>query len=78
MLAPLLEDAWNTLKLSKDHVGDIVIGNVLTMASGHINARVAQALAKIPMKVPLQVLNRQCSSGLQAAAVVFNAIKSGE
>jgi len=48
------------------------------MAAGHISSRVAQALANIPMKIPLQVLNRQCSSGIQACAVVFNAIKNGE
>lgn len=78
MLSPLLQDAYNSLKLDKDVVGDIVIGNVLQMACGHINARVAQALANVPMKIPLQVINRQCSSGLQATATVFNAIKNNE
>jgi len=64
--------------LTPEHTGDIVIGNVLQMACGHVNARVAQALAHIPMDVPLQVLNRQCSSGLQATATVFNSIANGE
>jgi len=48
------------------------------MACGHVSSRVAQALGNISMKIPLQVLNRQCSSGLQACATVFNAINSGE
>ena len=38
----------------------------------------AQALAGIPMSVPLHGINRQCSSGLQAVATVANAIKAGE
>jgi len=78
LLAPLLKDAYHSLKLSPENTGDIVIGNVLQMSSGHISSRVAQAIANIPMKIPLQVLNRQCSSGLQACAVVFNAIMNGE
>lgn len=78
MLSPLMKDAYHSLKLTPDHVGDIVIGNVLQMSAGHISSRVAQALSGIPMKIPLQVLNRQCSSGIQACSVVFNAIRNGE
>jgi len=78
MLSPLLADAWKTLKLNEEVVGDIVIGNCLQMGSGHISSRLAQALGHISLKVPLHVINRQCSSGLQAVATVFNAINSGE
>uniref|UniRef100_M4BSC6 acetyl-CoA C-acyltransferase n=1 Tax=Hyaloperonospora arabidopsidis (strain Emoy2) TaxID=559515 RepID=M4BSC6_HYAAE len=39
-------------------------------------ARMAQLAAGIPYTVPLHVLNRQCSSGLQAVATVVAAIKA--
>jgi len=49
------------------------------MAAGQVSSRIAQALAGIPLdKVPLQVVNRQCSSGIQATAIVYNAIVNGE
>lgn len=63
--------------VNPSHIGDCVIGNVL-LQQGPIYMRQAQALAGIPMTVPLHGVNRQCSSGLQAVATVANAIKAGE
>lgn len=34
--------------------------------------------AGIPYSVPVQAVNRQCSSGLQAVATIANAIKAGQ
>ena len=37
-----------------------------------------QLMADIPYTVPLEAINRQCSSGLQSCAHIANAIKAGE
>ncbi|CAI5711010.1 unnamed protein product [Hyaloperonospora brassicae] len=57
-------------------VGDVVVGNVLQPGAGAAMARMAQLAAGIPHTVPLHVVNRQCSSGLQAVATVVAAIKA--
>ncbi|TMW62055.1 hypothetical protein Poli38472_009548 [Pythium oligandrum] len=64
-------------KVDPKLVGDIVVGNVLQPGAGAGMARMAQLAAGIPHDVPLRVVNRQCSSGLQAVADVVSAIKAG-
>mmetsp|Transcript_28046 Transcript_28046/g.34259 ORF Transcript_28046/g.34259 Transcript_28046/m.34259 type:complete len:408 (+) Transcript_28046:132-1355(+) len=59
-------------------IEDICVGNVLAPASGYAMARMAQIDAGIPYTTPLQTLNRQCSSGLQAMNVIATAIASGQ
>jgi acetyl-CoA acyltransferase 1 len=58
-------------------VQDICVGNVLQPGGGAIMARMAQFQAGFPAATPLSAVNRQCSSGLQALANVFGAIKAG-
>jgi acetyl-CoA acyltransferase 1 len=64
-------------KIDPKLVGDVVIGNVLQPGSGAGMARMAQLIAGLPHTVPLHVVNRQCSSGLQAIADVAASIKAG-
>jgi acetyl-CoA acyltransferase 1 len=59
-------------------LGDVVVGNVLQGGAGALTSRMAGFLAGIPEDVPLQAINRQCSSGLQAVANVAAAIKAGQ
>jgi acetyl-CoA acyltransferase 1 len=73
VLAAVLKQA----KLDPKLVGDVVVGNVLQPGAGAGMARMAQLAAGIPHTVPLHVINRQCSSGLQAVANVTAAIKAG-
>ena len=58
-------------------IGDICVGNVLQPGGGAVMARIAQFLAGVSYEVPLSSVNRQCSSGLQAIANIYGAIKSG-
>ena len=55
-------------------VEDICVGNCLLPPSGFAAMRMAQIVSGIPDSTPLQWVNRQCSSGLQAVAHVANAI----
>jgi len=58
-------------------IGDVVVGNVQLSGAYAGPARMAQLRAGFPVEVPLNTVNRQCSSGLQAVANVFSAIKAG-
>lgn len=78
LLTPLLKDCVETLKVNSSDLGEITIGNCLQPGAGNITSRMAQFMAGIPETVPLHTINRQCSSGLQAVAHVFNGIMSGE
>jgi acetyl-CoA acyltransferase 1 len=53
------------------------VGNVLQPGGGAVLGRMAQFLAGIPETVPLSAVNRQCSSGLQAVANIYGAIRTG-
>lgn len=77
LLGHVLRAVLHQAKLDPARVGDVVVGNVLQPGAGANMARMAQLAAGIPHSVPLHVLNRQCSSGLQAVASVAAAINAG-
>lgn len=58
-------------------VQDVCIGNVLQPGAGALTARMGQLLAGFPNSSAVYVVNRQCSSGLQACANIAGAIKAG-
>ncbi|KAJ8010955.1 hypothetical protein DPEC_G00080530 [Dallia pectoralis] len=58
-------------------LGDICVGNVLQPGAGALMARVALFLSGFPESVPVYVVNRMCSSGLQALLDVAGAIQRG-
>ncbi|KAI0719999.1 3-ketoacyl-CoA thiolase [Cerioporus squamosus] len=58
-------------------IGDITVGTVLT-AGAPYQARNAALAAGIPDTVPLQTINRWCSSGLMAVTDISNKIKTGQ
>ncbi|DAZ98669.1 TPA: hypothetical protein N0F65_008795, partial [Lagenidium giganteum] len=77
LLGHVLRAVLDQAKVDPKLVGDVVVGNVLQPGAGAGMARMAQLAAGIPHTVPLHVVNRQCSSGLQAVANVVSAIKAG-
>lgn len=58
-------------------IGDVCIGTVLTPDAGYY-ARAAMLAAGFPETVPVQVINRFCSSGLMAVTTVANQVRSGQ
>ncbi|KAG8216624.1 3-ketoacyl-CoA thiolase B [Butyriboletus roseoflavus] len=58
-------------------VDDICVGTVLTPDPVY-HARGAALAAGFPENVPIQVVNRFCSSGLMAVTVIANQIRSGQ
>ena len=59
-------------------IQDIAVGNVLPPGGGASAARMAALYAGIPNTVPINTVNRQCSSGLTAINQIANEIKAGE
>lgn len=58
-------------------VGDVCVGTVLTPDAAYY-ARAAMLATGFPESVPVQVINRFCSSGLMAVTTVANQIRSGQ
>ncbi|TFK27759.1 3-ketoacyl-CoA thiolase [Coprinopsis marcescibilis] len=58
-------------------IEDICVGTVLTPTPVY-PARTAAMAAGIPETVPVQVVNRFCSSGLMAVADIANKVRSGQ
>lgn len=78
LLAPVLKRLLERSNLDPTLVGDVIIGKVLGASSqGAAQVRMACLLAGIPEQVPCQVVNRQCSSGLQAIATAAACIRAG-
>uniref|UniRef100_A0A7S2Z6C0 acetyl-CoA C-acyltransferase n=1 Tax=Chloropicon laureae TaxID=464258 RepID=A0A7S2Z6C0_9CHLO len=78
MVAAVLSGVLNKTGISPGDVGDIVMGSVMGSGSQRANeCRIAMFYSGFPEEVPVRVVNRQCSSGLQAIADVVASIKSG-
>ncbi|KAK1228638.1 hypothetical protein PQX77_008232 [Marasmius sp. AFHP31] len=64
-------------KVDPSTIGDICVGIVLS-PNAMYQARAAALAAGIPDTVPIQSVNRFCSSGLMAVTTVANQIRSGQ
>lgn len=78
MLAHVISDVCAKIGLDKGKVDDIAVGNVCQPGAGATTSRMASFLAGFPHTTSVFAVNRFCSSGLQACADIFNAIKSGQ
>jgi acetyl-CoA acyltransferase 1 len=77
MIAPLLKEILKRTKVDPKKIGDVQIGNVGLPGAGALTGRMGQLLGGVPYDVPMSVVNRQCSSGLQAVANIAANIKAG-
>lgn len=67
MLTPVLKATIERTKINPALIGDVVVGTVLGVKANE--ARISCLLAGLPDTVPVHVLNRQCSSGLQVTSI---------
>src|SRR6478735_4129542 len=58
-----------------DHV---IMGQVIQAGQGQIPSRQAQVKAGIPNEVSSETINKVCASGLRAAVLLDQAIRSGD
>ena len=78
MVAAVLSGVLEKTGVAPGDVGDIVMGSVMGSGSQRANeCRIAMFYSGFPKEVPVRVVNRQCSSGLQSIADVVASIKAG-
>ncbi|CAK7336221.1 unnamed protein product [Dovyalis caffra] len=75
LLAPVLKALIEKTNLDPKEVGDIVVGS--TLAPGSQRASECRMAAFYAETVPIRIVNRKCSSGLQAVVDVAASIKAG-
>jgi acetyl-CoA acyltransferase 1 len=78
LLSCAMKGVLEKTKIQPAILGDIIVGSVLGHGGQRANeCRIAAFLAGIPDTVPVHLVNRQCSSGLQAIAQAAASIKAG-
>ncbi|OAJ75994.1 acetyl-CoA acetyltransferase [Brevibacillus sp. SKDU10] len=76
--AVVIEAALDKAGLDKQHVDEVVMGNVLQAGLGQNPTRQAAMLAGIGEEKPSMTINKVCGSGLKAVHIAYQAIVSGE
>src|SRR5258705_10214819 len=59
-------------------VSEVVLGQILTAATGQNPARQAAIAAGIPVEKTAYLINQVCGSGLRTVALGFQAIRNGD
>ncbi len=73
-----LEAAMSRASVAADEVSEVILGQVLTAASGQNPARQASMAAGVPQERTAMTINQVCGSGLRAVALGSQAIKAGD
>ena len=76
--AHVIKGVLERAKLSPDQVSEVIMGQVLTAASGQNPARQALIKSGIPVSVPAMTINVVCGSGLKAVMLAAQAIANGD
>lgn len=64
--------------MGKDQVGEVIMGQVLTAATGQNPARQAMMAAGIAKETPALTINAVCGSGLKAVMLAAQAVATGD
>tara|TARA_Y100000590_G_scaffold102859_1_gene116896 strand:- start:49 stop:1212 length:1164 start_codon:yes stop_codon:yes gene_type:complete len=74
----VIKEVIKKSKLKPDEIDEIIMGQVLTSATGQNPARQAAIKAKIPIKKTAYVINQVCGSGLRSIAAGYQSILSND
>jgi acetyl-CoA C-acetyltransferase len=74
----VIEEAVKRSMIGKDHVDEVIMGNVLPFGLGQNPARQAMIKAGLPMSAGAITVNKVCGSGLKAAMLAAQAIMVGD
>ncbi|KDQ63448.1 hypothetical protein JAAARDRAFT_29469 [Jaapia argillacea MUCL 33604] len=77
LLTEMFKKAISHSQIDPALVGDICVGTVLSPSATY-EARAASLAAGFPDTVPIQTINRFCSSGLMAVTAISNQIRAGQ
>ncbi|WP_296654670.1 acetyl-CoA C-acetyltransferase [Paraburkholderia sp.] len=76
--AVVIKAALERAGIKPEQVSEVIMGQVLTAASGQNVARQASIKAGLPSAIPAMTINKVCGSGLKAVMLAANAIIAGE
>jgi acetyl-CoA C-acetyltransferase len=76
--ATAIRAALERAEVSGEQVDHVVMGQVLQAGQGQIPSRQAQIKAGIPKEVSSETINKVCASGIRAACLLDNAIRTGD
>lgn len=76
--AAVIQSLLQRAKLQADQVSQVILGQVLTAASGQNPARQASIKAGLPHAVPSMTINVVCGSGLKAVMLAAQAVRDGD
>src|SRR5690349_14430733 len=65
-------------RLEPAQISEVILGQVLTAASGQNPARQASIKAGLPAAVPAMTINKVCGSGLKAVMLAAQAVHCGD
>jgi len=73
-----IKEVIKNSKLKADDIEQVVMGQVLTSATGQNPARQASVNAGMPVSKPAHIVNQLCGSGLRAIASAYQSVKLKE
>ena len=73
-----IKEAVYKSKLKSDDIDEVIMGHVLTSASGQNPARQASINAGIPVSKPAHIVNQVCGSGLRSIVSAYQSISLNE
>lgn len=74
----VIKEAINRAGINPDQVDEVIMGNVLSAATGQNPARQAAIKAGLPQEVPAWTVSKVCGSGLKAVVCAAQAILAND
>jgi len=74
----VIKEAIKKSNLNSKDIDEVIMGQVLTAATGQNPARQAAIQAGIPIEKTAYVINQVCGSGLRSVAAAYQSIRSGD
>jgi len=76
--ATVIQALLSRAGLKPQQISEVILGQVLTAASGQNPARQASLKAGLPSAVPAMTINKVCGSGLKAVMLAAQAVHCGD
>ena len=74
----VIQTSIEKIKIKKNEIDEIIMGQVLTGGLGQNPARQAAIKSGVPKEVPAYIVNQVCGSGIRSVVSGFQSIKSND
>ena len=74
----IIQTSIEKIKINKNEIDEIIMGQVLTSGLGQNPARQAAIKSGVPKEVPAYIVNQVCGSGIRSVASGYQSIKSND